>query len=114
MRPANWNRPRSFTSTSSSKPTGRALHAAAYYGLARIAALQKDPEAAERLFNKALESGPEPAVKAWVLVYLGRLSLASGDRDQAAKHFQEALHVEGASPAAQQAATLGAQQSSKP
>ena len=92
----------------------QSLHAAAYYGLARIAALQKDPEAAERLFNKALESGPEPAVKAWVLVYLGRLSLASGDRDQAAKHFQEALHVEGASPAAQQAATLGAQQSSKP
>jgi tetratricopeptide (TPR) repeat protein len=91
-----------------------ALHAAAYYGLARIAALQKDPETAERLFNKSLESGPDPVVKAWVLVYLGRLSMASGDRDQAAKRFQDALHVEGASPAAQQAATLGAQQSSKP
>lgn len=92
----------------------QSLHAAAYYGLARIAALEKDPETAERLFNKSLESGPDPVVKAWVLVYLGRLSMASGDRDQAAKRFQDALHVEGASPAAQQAATLGAQQSSKP
>jgi tetratricopeptide (TPR) repeat protein len=88
------------------------LHAAAFYGLARIATLQKDPDSAERLFAKALESGPDPAVKSWVLVYLGRLSLAAGDREQAAKHFQEALHVEGASPAAREAAAQGAQQSS--
>ena len=112
--PRAGTRPRSFISTVLQQTDRQSLHAAAYYGLARIAALQKDPETAERLFNKSLESGPDPAVKAWVLVYLGRLSLASGDRDQAAKHFQDALHVEGASPAAQQAATLGAQRSSKP
>ena len=31
------------------------MHAAAFYGLARIAALQKDPESSQRLFLKALE-----------------------------------------------------------
>src|ERR1700746_857723 len=50
------------------------LHSAAYYGLARIATLQKDPELAVKLFQKTLELGPEPTVKAWSLVYLGRLS----------------------------------------
>lgn len=89
------------------------MHAAAYYGLARIAALQKDPEAAQRLFQKTLELQPEPQVRAWTLVYLGRLSIASGDRTQAAQFFQSALKVEGASPAAQQAATQGVESTSK-
>lgn len=89
------------------------MHAAAYYGLARIAALQKDPEAAQRLFQKTLELQPEPQVRAWALVYLGRLSIASGDRAQAAQFFQSALKVEGASPAAQQAATQGVESTSQ-
>jgi tetratricopeptide (TPR) repeat protein len=89
------------------------MHATAYYGLARIAVLQKDPEAAERLFKKTLEMQPEPQVKAWALVYLGRLSMASDDRAQAAQYFQNALKVEGASPAAQQAASQGAEATSK-
>ncbi|MBZ5575555.1 MAG: tetratricopeptide repeat protein [Acidobacteriia bacterium] len=90
-----------------------ALHAAAYYGLARIAALQKEPDVAERLFHKTLESQPDAQVNAWSLVYLGRLSMAAGDRAQAAQYFESALKVEGASPAAQQAATQGVE-SSKP
>ena len=85
------------------------LHAQAYYGLARIAALEKNPELAERLFEKTLESGPEPQVKAWALVYLGRLSDAASDRAQALQRYQEALAVEGASPAARQAAEQGVQ-----
>jgi tetratricopeptide (TPR) repeat protein len=89
------------------------MHAAAYYGLARIATLQRDPELAERLFNKTLELQPEPQVKAWTLVYLGRLSVAAGDRPQAAQYFQSALKVEGASPAAQQAASQGVEATSK-
>jgi tetratricopeptide (TPR) repeat protein len=89
------------------------LHAAAYYGTARIAALQKDPPLAERLFKKVLELQPEPQVKAWTLVYLGRLSIAAGDREQAAQYFQSALKVEGASTAAQQAASQGVETSSK-
>ena len=84
-----------------------ALHADAYYGLARIAALQKDPDLAERLFHRTLESQPEPQVNAWTLVYLGRLALAAGDRTQAAQYFESALKVEGASAAAQQAASQG-------
>ena len=90
------------------------LHAAAYYGLGRIAALQKDPELATKLFERTLELQPEPQVKAWAMVYLGRLSLAAGDRDEAAKYFQSALQVEGASEAAQKAATQGAEAISKP
>lgn len=85
------------------------LHAAAYYGLARIAALQKDPETAEQFFQKTLEWQPEPQVKAWALVYLGRLSLAASDRDQAVQYFQESLKVDGASETARKAATEGLQ-----
>ena len=72
------------------------MHAAAYYGLAHIAALEKDPESSQRLFLKTLELDPEPRIKAWTLVYLGKLSLASGEQDEAVKYFQQALKVEGA------------------
>ncbi|HUS07706.1 MAG TPA: tetratricopeptide repeat protein [Bryobacteraceae bacterium] len=82
----------------------KSLHARAYYGLARIAALQKDPELAEKLFTKALESEPDGQTRAWSLVYLGRLSEASGDHQQAAKFFQGVLNVDGASAGARQAA----------
>lgn len=89
------------------------LHAAAYYGMARIAVLQKDPGTAEKLFLKSLELGPEPSVKGWVLVYLGRLSLAAKEPGAATKYFQDALKVEGASEMARTAATQGLQTSSK-
>ena len=83
------------------------MQAAAYYGLARIAALQSDPATAEQLFEKTLELRPEPQVKAWALVYLGRLDLAAGDRESASGRFQEALKVEGASEQARRTATEG-------
>ncbi len=89
------------------------MHASAYYGLARIAVLQKDPDLAERLFHRTLDLQPEPQVKAWALVYLGRLSVAAGDRTQAAQFFQSAMKVEGASAAAQQAASQGVDSTSK-
>ena len=79
-------------------------HAEAYYGLARIAALQKDPELAQKLFQKSLELGPDPQTKGWVYVYLGRLALAEAQPDQAAKHYRAALALEGASAAAKAAA----------
>jgi tetratricopeptide (TPR) repeat protein len=91
----------------------RSLHAAAYYGLARIAALQKDPDSAERLFQKVLELQPEPAVRAWALVYLGRLADAAGERDQAAQHYRGSLEIQGGSDAARKAAEQGLQQSTK-
>ena len=69
---------------------------------------------AERLFQKTLDLGPEPTIKAWALVYLGRLAVAAGERDQAMQYFQSALKVEGASAATQKAASQGVEASSKP
>jgi tetratricopeptide (TPR) repeat protein len=89
------------------------LHARAYYGLARIAVLQNDAEMGERLFQKVLDSEPDPWVKAWTHVYLGRLSDIAGNRDDAAKHYQTALAVDGASTAARQAAEQGMHDSYK-
>jgi tetratricopeptide (TPR) repeat protein len=104
------------------------LHAKAYYGLARIATLEKDPEGAERLFQKTLDLNPEPADKAWTLVYLGKLELAAsqsgqqqgdasasqGGRDRAAQYFHAALEVQGASEAARSEAQKSLQTISKP
>ena len=85
----------------------RSVHASAYYGLARIALLDKDLDAAERLFQKSLDSEPEAFDKAWVLVYLGRLSVAAGERDRAMEYFQSALQLEGATEKARQEAKQG-------
>jgi tetratricopeptide (TPR) repeat protein len=84
-------------------------HAKAYYGLARIALLQNDPETAERLFQKTLELGPEAQDKAWVYVYLGRLSDLAGEHDAAAKHYGSAVALEGASEKARDMARQGLQ-----
>jgi hypothetical protein len=68
---------------------------------------------AERLFQKTLESSPDAQVKAWAHVYLGRLADAAGERDQAVRHYQDALAVESASEGARQAAQQGIQQTFK-
>ena len=80
------------------------MHSAAYYGLARIAALQNDPETADKLFEKTLELQPEPKIQAWSLVYRGRLALAAHDPAGANQFFEKAAEVEGASDAALEAA----------
>lgn len=87
------------------------LHAKAYYGLARVALRQNDPDSALRLFEKTLEFSPEPQLKAWAYVYLGRLADASGQRDQATGHYRAALEVQGATDAARQAAQKGLEKS---
>jgi tetratricopeptide (TPR) repeat protein len=89
------------------------LHADAYYGLARIAALSRDPETADRLFRNALDLGPRPATKAWVLVYLGKLALAADDPAQAQQYFLDALQVDGISDLARKQAENGVRASSK-
>ncbi len=85
-------------------------HAMAYFGMAKIAGLQNDPELAIQLFQKALESSPDDYVKAWSLVFLGRFADATGEREQARQHYQAALAVPGASIAAKKAAEQGLQQ----
>jgi tetratricopeptide (TPR) repeat protein len=86
-----------------------AEHAQAWYGLARISVLQNQPDAAVRLFEKTMESSPDAPTKAWTLVYLARLSKASGDPGRAKKFYQEALAVDGASERARQAAQAESQ-----
>ena len=73
-----------------------ALHSRAYYGLARIAALEKDPELAEKLFQKTLEMSPDKDTQSWAHLYLGRLADAAGDRGQAEKNYRAVLAIDGA------------------
>jgi tetratricopeptide (TPR) repeat protein len=77
------------------QPGDNPMHARAYYGLARIAALDHDPELAEKLFQKTLEMSPDDETKSWAHLYLGRLSDAAGEREQAEKHYRAALAVHG-------------------
>jgi tetratricopeptide (TPR) repeat protein len=89
------------------QPAASALHAKAYYGMARIAALQREPELAERLFQKTLEMSPDNETKSWTYLYLARLSDASGDREQAEKHYRAILAIEGAPDSVKGAAQKG-------
>lgn len=84
-------------------------HAQAWYGLARISVLQRQPENAVRLFEKTLAAFPDPQTKAWSYVYLARLAKAASEPEEAEKFYQQALAVEGAS----KAAVLAAQTESK-
>ena len=102
----------------------KTMHGAAYYGLARVAVLSRDPETAERLFTKALDAEPEPSIRAWVLVYLGKLSLSAAESakrrnegeqareflDDARKHFDAALKLDGASDKAREESQKGLDQ----
>lgn len=87
--------------------------AAGYYGLARIALAQDNPDDAETLLEHTLELEPEPAIHAWALVYVGKLKLEVGEREKAAACFQDALKVEGATDLARSEAQKGLQQISK-
>ena len=84
-------------------------HAQAWYGLARIAILQNQPDAAVKLFEKTLTGSPDPPTKAWALVYLARLSKLSNDPERALKFYQDALAVQGASEPARKAAQTESQ-----
>jgi len=87
--------------------SSRPLKGKAYYGLARLAALNRDPQTAVDLFEKTISEGAEPQVTAWAHVFAGRLLDLAQDNDAARKHFQAALATSGASPASQKAAEDG-------
>ncbi len=87
--------------------TERPLHAKAYYGLARVAVLQRDPETGDRLFRKVLELEPDAETRSWSLLYLARLADSQGDRDQAVENYRAALAVQGAPDTVRQAALKG-------
>ena len=84
--------------------TEKPLHARAYYGLGRIAILHKENEMGLKLLEKSLELEPDPYVKGWVLVYLGKLAGIAEERDKSEKYLREALAVDGASLAARKEA----------
>src|SRR4029077_1961000 len=86
----------------------KSLHAKSYYGLARIALLERDPETADRFFRKILELEPDPATKAWALVYIGKLADSQGEKDAAQESYKAALAVQGISDLARQEAQRGA------
>ena len=83
------------------------MHARAYYGLARIALLDRDPATADRFFRKILELEPDPATKAWALVYIGKLADTQGEKDPAQESYKAALAVQGISDLARQEAQRG-------
>jgi tetratricopeptide (TPR) repeat protein len=88
----------------------RPVQAKAYYGLAKIATLQNDPDLAVRLFEKTLDTSPDDYVKGYTLLYLGRLADASGEREKARERYQAVLELQGAALAARKAAEKGLQQ----
>jgi tetratricopeptide (TPR) repeat protein len=89
------------------QPAENPVHARAYYGLARIAALDHDPELAEKLLQKTLEMSPDDETKSWAYLYLGRLSDAAGQREQAEQQYRAALAVRGAPEQVKVAAEKG-------
>jgi tetratricopeptide (TPR) repeat protein len=91
----------------------RTMQSRAYFGLARIAVLQRETEAALELFQRALEYNPDPSTKAWSLIYLGRLADVEGDAQKSAAYFEAALQVNGLTKAAKTAAEKGLEQARK-
>ena len=87
-------------------PAARPVHAKAYFGLARIALIEKSPEQAEQMFQRTLEMEPEPYERAWTHVYLARLAGAMQDPDprEIRKSYEAALAVAGAPEGALKAA----------
>lgn len=84
----------------------QSLQAKAFFGLGRIAALEKHPELAVQMLERTLELNPEPFERAWSNVYLARLVLAAEEPEPetALKYYQSALAVPGASEGAIKAA----------
>ena len=85
--------------------------AAGFYGLARIAMTNGDAEAAESLLEQTLDADPEGQIRAWALVYLGKLRLEVNDKANATQYFQKVLLVHGASDAALKEARQGLEKS---
>ena len=90
------------------------LHAKAYYGLARIAALQRDPELAVKLFEKVLDLEPDDTIKSLSHVNLGHLWAVNNEQEKAMEQYQAALAVKGIPPAIRKAAEKAMNEISQP
>ncbi len=95
---------RSIFRTVLQQPAPKPLHARAYFGLARAAYLEKDPELSKALFEKTLTLEPEAFEKAWTHVYLARLATIGQEPAEAVAQYEAALAVVGGSEPARKAA----------
>ena len=86
-----------------SETDSKALHGRSYYGLARVALVEKHYSEAVELFGRVLDNDPSPFAISWSHYYLGRIALSSGDNDKAKEQFEAVLKTEGASPQAREA-----------
>jgi hypothetical protein len=89
-------------------------HSQSWYGLARIATLQNQPDLAVKLFQKTLDSSPDAFTKGWTLVYLARLAKAAGEPEKALQFYKDAMAVPDASQMAIDAARKESQTINKP
>jgi tetratricopeptide (TPR) repeat protein len=88
----------------------------ALYGLAIASVLQKQGDKAEALFEQLVRidskrktqgEGLTPDILAWSHIYLGRIDDLRGDRKQAVREYEAALHVQDAPEEAMVAAQNG-------
>ncbi len=89
------------------QPGSSPEHARAYFGLAHVALLKNDPEKADQMFRKALDSSPDADVKAWSCYYLGKLYVLAKEQDEARKWFTEAVETSGAPAKAVESSKAG-------
>jgi tetratricopeptide (TPR) repeat protein len=85
----------------------RPAQARAYYGLGRVALVEKTPERADQLFRKVLELDADASTLAWTLVYLGKLADSQGEAVEAKAFYTRALAVGGTSEQVQKEAQQG-------
>jgi len=71
------------------------MQARAYYGLARIAVMQRDPETGDQLFRKVLDYEPDASTRSWSLLYIGKLADSQGEAEPAKDFYRQALAVAG-------------------
>jgi hypothetical protein len=88
---------------------GRAL-----FILAEVAVADKNRDAAQENFQKAIAASQDPKVIAWSHVYLGRILDMKEDRDAALAQYRAALNAGGALPEVKQAAERGLAQAYEP
>jgi len=81
---------------------GRAL-----FVMARTAALTRDVDGAEAMFQRALEVSKQPRIVAWSHISLGRIMDLKCNRDQALTHYHAALEAGDTAPETKAAAERG-------
>jgi tetratricopeptide (TPR) repeat protein len=105
--PGNTTRAKEAYNQVLEQTTEKPMQAKAYYGLARLAVLQNDPETGDRLFRQVLELDPDVATKAKSLVYIGRLADFRGEKDEAQQFYKAALALPGIPDSARSDAEKG-------